>query len=217
MKISWFTIASGIVAGLVIHIAAVLGAPYLARQDAWGRLAALSSLNQLYVMPPGAPEVVPLPRAAPDIGYAFCRFDLSDGNVVFESEVSGPTWSAAIHTRHGDNFYVISGADIQRDNIRMLLVPRERLAVEASAEITVRGEEQIIVISPEMRGTITVRVPNPGTPFTQRTIAALQAGQCGPEETLDAAPERKQTPPGFPPLPDPRVPAVMTISGGAIN
>lgn len=217
MKISWFTIASGLVAAGVIHIATVLGAPYLARQDAWGRLAQISELNQLYVMPPGSPEVIPLPLAAPDIGYAFCRFDLSDGNVVFESRVSGPIWSAAIHTRRGENFYVISGADIQRDRIRMLLVPRARLAVEASAEMTARGEEQIIVISPEMQGTITVRVPNPGKPFTQGTIAALQAGQCGAEEKIDTAPDLKQTPPGFPPLPAPRVPAVMTLSGGIIN
>ncbi len=217
MKVSWTTILAGLVAAGVIHIVAVLGAPYLARQDAWGRLAQISDLNQLYVMPPGALEVIPIPLAAPDIGYAFCRFDLSDGNVVFESKVSGPVWSAAIHTRHGDNFYVISGADIQRERIRMLLVPRERLATEASAEITVRGEEQIIVISPEMQGTITVRVPNPDKPYTQTTIAALQAARCGPEEEIDLTPEPKQTPPGFPPLPAPRVPAIMTLSGGIIN
>jgi len=217
MKISWFTIAAGLVAAGVIHIAAVLGAPFLARQDAWGRLGQISALNQIYVMPPGAPDVTPLPMAAPDMGYAFCRFDLTDGNVVFESTISGPVWSAAIHTRHGENFYVISGADIQRERIRMLLVPRERLAVEASAEVTARGEEQIIVISPEMQGTITVRVPNPGKPFTQQTIAALQAAQCGPASQIDDAPERKQTPPGFPPLPTPRVPAVVTLSGGIIN
>lgn len=217
MKVSWFTIAAGLVAGGVIHIAAVIGAPYLAQRDAWNRLARISELNQIYVMPPGAPEVVPIPLAAPDMGYAFCRFDLSEGNVVFESTISGPVWSAAMHTRHGENFYVISGADIQRDRIRMLLVPRARLATEASAEITARGEEQIIVISPEMKGTIAVRVPNPGKHFTQQTIAALQAAQCGPEEKIDLAPERKQTPPGFPPLPAPRVPAIMTLSGGIIN
>jgi len=217
MRVSWTTILAGLVAAGVIHIVAVLGAPYLARQDAWGRLAQISDLNQLYVMPPGAPEIIPLPLAAPDMGYAFCRFDLSNGNVVFESRISGPVWSAAIHTRHGENFYVISGADIQRERIRMLLVPRERLATEASAELTVRGEEQIIVISPEMQGTITVRVPNPDKPYTQRTIAALQAARCGPEQEIDLAPEPKQTPPGFPPLPTPRVPAIMSLSGGIIN
>jgi uncharacterized membrane protein len=217
MKLSWFTIAAGLVAGGVIHIAAVIGAPYLARQDAWGRLSTMTSVNQLYVIPPGAPEITPLPLAAPDMGYAFCRFDLTEGNVVFESSVSSPIWSTAIHTRHGENFYVISGADIQRARIRMLLVPRERLAEEASTEISDRGEEQIIVISPAMRGTITVRVPNRGRPFTQRTIAALKDAQCGPEQAIEEMPERKQTPPGFPPLPAPRVPALITLSGGAIN
>jgi len=74
MRVSWFTIAAAIVAGGVIHIAAVLSVPYLAREDAWGRLARFSSVNQLYLLPPGAPRLVPLPHAAPDMAYAFCRF-----------------------------------------------------------------------------------------------------------------------------------------------
>lgn len=218
MKISWFTIAAGLVAGGVIHIAAVIGAPYLAQQDAWGRIAAMTSTNQLYVLPPGRPDLMPVPLAAPDVGYAFCRFDLSDDNVVFEAKIPSPIWSAAMHTRYGENFYVISGADIQRDSVRMLLVPRERLAQEASTEISERGEEQIIVISPSMRGTVTVRMPNPDRPFTQRTVGALQNARCGAEEEIDRAPVEKQTPPGFPPLPAPRVPAVTTLSGvGVIN
>jgi len=217
MKISWFTIASGLVAGGIIHIAAVLGAPYLAQQDGWGRLATISSTNQLYVLPPGSPELVPLPTAAPDIGYAFCRFDLTNGNVVFESVIPSRVWSAAMHTRYGDNFYVISGADIQRDRIRMLLVPRERLAEEASTDVTDRGEEQIIVISPSLEGTITVRVPSRGKAFSQRIIAALEQARCGKAEEIERAPIEKQTPPGFPPLPSPRVPALMNFTGGIIN
>lgn len=217
MKVSWFTIGAGLVAAGIIHIAAVLGAPYLAQHDGWGRLTAISSTNQLYVLPPGSPEIVPLPSAAPDIGYAFCRFDLSKGNVVFESVIPSRIWSAAMHTRYGENFYVISGADIQRERIRMLLVPRERLSEEASTDISDRGEEQIIVISPSLQGTITVRVPSRGKPFFQRTIAALQTARCGDAEEIERAPIEKRTPPGFPPLPAPRVPALMNFTGGIIN
>lgn len=217
MKVSWFTIGAGLVAAGIIHIAAVLGAPYLAQHDGWGRLTAISSTNQLYVLPPGSPEIVPLPSAAPDIGYAFCRFDLSKGNVVFESVIPSRIWSAAMHTRYGENFYVISGADIQRERIRMLLVPRERLSEEASTDISDRGEEQIIVISPSLQGTITVRVPSRGKPFFQRTIAALQTARCGDAEEIERTPIEKRTPPGFPPLPAPRVPALMNFTGGIIN
>jgi len=99
----------------------------------------------------------------------------------------------------------------------MLLVPLERLAEEASTEISERGEEQIIVISPAMRGTITVRVPMPDQLYAAQTIAALQQARCGQAEEIDLGPAEKQTPPGFPPLPAPRVPAVTTLSGGIIN
>jgi len=217
MRVSWFTIAAAVVAGGVIHIAAVLSVPYLAREDAWGRLARFSSVNQLYLMPPGAPRLVPLPLAAPDMAYAFCRFDLTDGNVVFESTVPSPLWSAAMHNRRGENFYVITGADIQRDDIRMLVVPRARLAEEASAEISARGEEQVIVISPEMQGIITVRIPNRGSVFTAQTVKALQAARCAAAEEIEDMPVQKQTPPGYPPLPSPRVPAITTLNPGVIN
>lgn len=200
MRLPWLAIAAGIIAGGIIHIAAVLGMPYLASNDSWQRLASLSSPNQMYVLPLFAPGAAPLPMMAPDIGYAFCRFDLSKENVVIEADIPDTDWSAAIYTRYGENFYVISGADARRDRIRMLLIPRARLAEEASTERTEEGDEQIIVITPGTRGTILIRALIRSEAYQDRVLSALQSASCTAVDELDATPG-KLTPPGFPPLP----------------
>jgi uncharacterized membrane protein len=201
MTFPWLWIAAGTIAGGIIHIVAVLATPYLAREDAWGRLARISDINQMQVLPPRDEAAQRLPLMSMDIGYAFCRYDLSEGNVVIKAKIPDDEWTTAIYTRHGANYYVISGADIQRSEIRMLLVPLARLAEEASTETSAEGEEQIIVIAPEMQGTVLIRTPNRGPAFAERTTEVLASALCTPAEVLAAEEPEPELTPGMPPLP----------------
>ncbi len=202
MKLPWIWIAAGVVTGGIIHIVAVLATPYLAREDAWGRLARISDVNEMHVLAPLADDAERLPLMSPDMGYAFCRYDLSEGNVVIKAQIPDDEWTSAIYTRYGANYYVISGADIQRGNIRMLLVPLARLAEEASTETSEEGEDQIIVIAPEMEGTVLIRIPNRGPAFTERTVEVLASAQCARAEVLAPQEPEQILPPGTPPLPE---------------
>jgi uncharacterized membrane protein len=163
----------------IIHITTVFGVPYLASRDAWSRLEAFSSPNQLYILPIAATDT-PLPFMAPDIAYAFCRFDLTTSNVTLQTELGDASWSIAVSGRQGDNFYFISGAEAKRRQLRLLLVPRARLSSEASTERSEEGDEQIIVITPTMTGVAIVRAPVRGPSFADDTINALQSAQCQP-------------------------------------
>lgn len=184
----WPWAAGAVFAAGVIHILAILGMPYLARQDAWARLSRISGENQMYVLPPaeaGDPEP-PLPLMSPDLGYAFCRFNLKQSNVAVRVEVSEPAWNVSVYTRYGENFYLITGADARRKELRLLITPRDRLAEEASTEETEEGEEQIIVISPSQEGVVMVRAPIRGASYRDRTFAALRKAACDPAPTPEA-------------------------------
>ncbi|NJM34499.1 MAG: DUF1254 domain-containing protein [Rhodomicrobium sp.] len=172
----------------IIHILAVFGVPYVASQDAWARLSKIGGLNQIYVMPVAANEP-PLPFMAPDIAYAFCRYDLTSKNVLVKTPIGDAAWSIAVSGRYGENFYFISGAEAKRRELRLLLVPRARLSEEASTERSEEGEEQIIVITPEMLGIVTLRAPIRGPSFAAETVNMLQAAECGTvtEEPVDPA------------------------------
>ena len=97
--------------------------------------------------------------------------------------------SIAVSSRHGENFYFISGAEAKRRELRLLLVPRTRLADEVSTERSAEGDEQIIVITPGMVGLVVLRAPIRGPSFAADTVNALQGAECTPvvEEAIDPA------------------------------
>jgi uncharacterized membrane protein len=179
MRAFWpWLLASLFCAGL-IHVLTVFGVPYLATRDAWSRLSALSAENQLYLLPIAAADT-PLPFMAPDIAYAFCRFDLTARNVALQTELGDGSWSIAVSGRHGENFYFISGAEAKRRELRLLLVPRARLSQETSTERSEEGDEQIIVITPDMTGIVVIRAPVRGPSFADDTIRLLHSARCQP-------------------------------------
>lgn len=184
----WPWAAGALFAAGIIHIAAIFAMPYLAKQDAWARLAEISGENQMYVLPvPDASQTEPaLPLMSPDLGYAFCRFNLKKNNVAVIAEFSEPAWSVSVSTRRGENFYLISGADAKRKELRLLITPRDRLAEEVSTEQNDEGEEQIIVISPSDEGVVMIRAPIRGPSYMQRTFDALRKVSCEATPTPEA-------------------------------
>lgn len=183
----WF-IASLLGAG-AIHILTVLGVPYVATRDAWARLSQISGNNEMSILPVAVNDT-PLPFMAPDIAYAFCRYDLSERNVTVETPLGDASWSIAVSSRYGENFYFISGAEAKRRELRLLLVPRARLAQEVSTELSQKGEEQSIVIAPADTGLVVIRAPIRGPSFEEQTINLLKQAKCSllEEEILEIDP-----------------------------
>jgi uncharacterized membrane protein len=184
VKVPWMALLAVASLSGVIHIGVVLSLPYVAERDAWTRVAAISSANQFYVLPAGGEA--PLPMMAPDVNYAFCRFDLTQKNVLLRPSLPDATWMLAIYTRHGENFYVISGAEAKGRDLRLLLVPRDRIARETVSEKTEEGDDQIIVITPSLTGIALVHAPVRGRDFLAPTAEALQRTTCEPQKETDA-------------------------------
>jgi uncharacterized membrane protein len=194
----WPWLLASLFAGGVIHILAVFGVPFLASRDAWARLSQISSENRIHVLSVAASET-PLPFMAPDIAHAFCRYDLTNNNVLVKTALGDGTWSIAVSGRHGENFYFISGAEAKRRELRLLLVPRSRLSQEVSTERSEEGDEQIIVITPAMEGLVVLRAPIRGPSFAADTVKALQGSECRPVADTLAEPEVATPEPAPPP------------------
>jgi uncharacterized membrane protein len=163
----------------IVHIAAVFAVPYLATRDAWARVTSISEKNQLYLLPVANKDPV-LPYMLPDVAYAICRYDLTRNNVLIHTALADATWNIAISDRYGQNFYFISGAEAKRRELRLLLVPRDRLSEEASTEHSEEGDEQIIVVTPNASGLVVIRAPLRGTSFASDTVNTLQDAACKP-------------------------------------
>jgi uncharacterized membrane protein len=178
------TILAGAVMGGILHILTVIGLPYVAEKDAWNRLSSELSANRLVL---ADEKGLALPFSSPDVVHAFCVLDLSRRNVVVTTPMLDPAWSVAVSTEHAENFYLITAADAKRNAIRLLIVPRERLAQEDSTERTDEGEEQDIVISPSVRGVVAIRAPLRGESFRARTLKALKEARCVEQLPLGSA------------------------------
>ncbi len=165
-------VVGGLAAAGIIHILCILSIPQLARQDAWARLSAAAKPNAVFI--PGPASHAGLPFTASDVLTAYCLFDLTENNLVVKAPLLEPFWSLAVSTRGGENFYLVTGADAKRPGARLLLIPQERLAVEASTEKTDEGDEQTIVVSPERFGIVAIRAPLRGESFRDRTAEELQ-------------------------------------------
>ena len=107
-------IALGLVLAGLIHIVAVLALPALAPKNGFSRLASLGPVNTIIQLPPAAPGQQPMPMMAPDVRYAFCRFDLSGGPVRLNARIADELLLIALYTPEAENFYSVVGADMKR-------------------------------------------------------------------------------------------------------
>ncbi len=185
-RISWIWVTASVSLAGIIHVVTVLILPYMAERDGWARLSAVTPLNQMAVLDTAGKAKFPVPFMAPDVVYAACRFDLTEKNVAVNVSILDPTWMLAVYTRHGENFYVMFGADAKTRDTRMLLVPQERLARETVSDKTEEGDDQILVISPALTGVVMLHAPVRGDVFMTATGEALKSAVCEPQKPTDA-------------------------------
>ncbi len=173
-RLPW--VAGGVVAAGIIHILCVFSIPLLAERDAWGRLSAVMKPNTLVV--PDGKNAPQLPFTSPDVVTSYCLFDISQNNVIVKSPLPEGPWSLTISARNGENFYVVTGADAKRPQVRLLIIPQNRLPEEESTEKTEEGDEQNIIVSPSETGIIAIRAPLRGESFRAQALEELYKARC---------------------------------------
>jgi uncharacterized membrane protein len=173
-----FVLLAVVLAGL-IHIAAVLALPLLAPKKAYARLAPLGRANTMIQIPATAPGSEIMPMMAPDVRYAFCRFDLTDGPVRLRAAVPDDLWMIAFYTPTGDNFYTIAGADMRRGQIDLVIARADQAVAEAGVDAPEEADDVVVVNSPETDGIAMIRAPLAGPSHGKRAEEALKATYCG--------------------------------------
>jgi uncharacterized membrane protein len=175
-----FYILLTLVLAAFIHVVVIIALPTLAPKTAWDRLVPLGPANTIVALPPAAPGHEVFPMMAPDIRYAFCRFDLSHGPVRLQAEVQSDLWMIAIYTPDGDNFYTVSGADTMRSKLTLVIATQDQNVVEAGADAPEDADQVAVVRSPTRTGIALIRAPLPGPSLGAQAEAALKRSQCGP-------------------------------------
>ena len=71
---------------------------------------------------------------APDVRYAFCRFDLANGPVRLNARIADELWLIALYTPDGENFYSVAGADMKRADIDLIIAAADQTVEEAGVD-----------------------------------------------------------------------------------
>ena len=124
----------GLVLAGLIHIVAVLTLPMLAPRNAQARLAALGPANTMIELPAAAPGRQAMPMMAPDVRYAFCRFDLTNGPIRLRAAIADELWLIALYTPEGENFYTVAGADMKRPQLDLIIAATDQTVEEAGVD-----------------------------------------------------------------------------------
>ena len=89
-------------------------------------------------LPAPSPGRQAMPMMAPDVRYAFCRFDLANGPIRLRAAIADELWLIALYTPEGENFYTVAGADMKRAQLDLIIAAadRKRWLTGASAVMT---------------------------------------------------------------------------------
>ena len=173
-------IISAIVLAGIIHISTVLLIPYLAPNNAWARLSAISPNNMQVLAPADSKTPSVLPMLSPDVRYAVCRYDISKGPVMVTAELPDSLWSISIYNRFGDNFYVLRGKDLKLPLVRMKLFQKKKtlLDILRGGENKVTQDDEISVDVGDLQGIVLIRAPLTHAAFDQKAISFLSNASC---------------------------------------
>lgn len=172
-------IALGVVLAGLIHVVAVLTLPMLAPRDAHARLAALGPANTMIQLPAAGPGRQVMPMMAPDVRYAVCRYDLSNGPVRLRAEIADELWLIAFYTPLGENFYTIIGADMKQPEVDLIIATKDQTVAEVGVDAPEAFDNVVVVSSPVMEGIALIRAPLAGPSRNAEAERALKATYCG--------------------------------------
>ena len=180
VRIPGLYIVLGLVLAGLIHIVAVLTLPMLAPRNAQARLAALGPANTMIELPAAAPGRQAMPMMAPDVRYAFCRFDLTNGPIRLRAAIADELWLIALYTPEGENFYTVAGADMKRPQLDLIIAATDQTVEEAGVDAPESSDEVLVVNAPVTEGIALIRAPLAGLSRAARAESALKATSCGP-------------------------------------
>lgn len=171
-------ILGGVLLGLVIHLGVMLTLPHFATQTAWDRVAALDATDKPVVLPAVASgEANPL-QLDPELTYAVCRVDLSQGPGVVSGTLPDAYWSLAIFDRAGAIVYSTTNRDGIGQNLNLGIFNAEQTRLLAQQQIDV-ADGLLIVEAPTNDVFVLIRLAPPDQSVRSRYEAALKGIVCG--------------------------------------
>ena len=177
----WRWVPAAVVALGLIHIVAVLAMPHVANESAVQRLSASLPVNRMQVLAPIGPDAQPIPFLPPDVRYAVCVYDVTNGPVTIAANLADATWSIALYTPLADNYYTLAAKDLRRGGVALTIALASDRPVDGGAASQL-SESHTRVTAPARKGLAVIRAPMQGLAFSAMIEAELKRATCTPQQ-----------------------------------
>jgi peptidoglycan hydrolase-like protein with peptidoglycan-binding domain len=84
----------------------------------------------------------------------------------------------AFYRPNGANFYTISGGDINREKIEIIISTESNALLDTETEALYDSDDVVVVTAPENTGLALIRVPLAGLSYAGRAEQALRQARC---------------------------------------
>jgi len=175
---------AGLMLGLVIHLVIILILPRFAADNVWTQVQKLEAMGQVVVVPqpaPGAPNPLGLD---PEMAYAICQFDLTEGPGAFSGELPADFWSVGIFDRDGVSVYSTTNRSGVGQSLELGIFNAEQTRLLSQQQFEIE-EGLLIVAAPQNDVFAVVRLALPYPEMRTRYEQALAALTCGHTNVLD--------------------------------
>ena len=186
-----FTLAAGVLLGLIVHLVSVLALPKIASEDAYSRLTPLTRLNAVTPLPAADPTNTLMPYLDPAFAVAICRYDLSTGPLKLKVPVSQAYTSVSFYTRNELAYYAINDRSAGKKVIELdLMTEAQHEALPEEEDVT--SADRLIIDSPTATGLIVLKAlaPEPGLMAQAQTSLALSSCSVQSDEPKQLPPQR---------------------------
>ncbi|MFD0986760.1 DUF1254 domain-containing protein [Methyloligella solikamskensis] len=177
--LGYFLLLIVVLSGL-LHVLGVFALPHLSSETAWMRLSKIGEPNTMVRLESTKSGEQVLPMMAPDIRYAVCRFDLSDGPVRLITPTENGLWVVALYTPSGENFYAVTAEDLVRPLFNLIIATENQTVIEEGVDAPVEADQVAVVRSPTFEGLAVIRAPLQGQSEAAGAEEALANAYCGP-------------------------------------
>lgn len=177
-----FSFTVGVLATLclaaIIHILVVLSIPQNVRHGAYDNLGDHGPDRRFNLLPDVRPGQEVLPDLDPAMKHASCRFQLTNGPVLFDASIPAPFWSIGLFNAAGEAVYSLNNRTAGAERLSMLVLTTEQLSI--LRENPPENLEDLIVIETEtpIAGFALLRAYVPHPTRTEAIDEALKAATC---------------------------------------
>ncbi len=177
MSKTFLALFAGVLFGLIIHLSIILLLPLFPPTNAWKIFAKIAPIGEVIILERPLPGKANILRLDPELAYAVCRYDLSNGPGLLSGELTSDFWSVGVVDKNGVTIFSTRGSSSINNYLELGIFNPAQTRLLAEQQLGMQ-EGLIIVEAPRNQVFVVVRYAPPYPQMWDRYSKVLSKLNC---------------------------------------